>query len=266
VIGDGIRCPFHGWRYGANGRCAQIPYSERVPPGARVRAWPVQEVNGHICVWYAEDGRGPDFRIPEIAALSEARWSRPFRRTWTVRAALQDIFENGIDLGHFTGAHEFSRVGRFEFRCEGPTSITVYENHTRVAGREFCGRGESRADGAAYIASLTRSGMRDILFVLSGLPVDEHTVEVRGTARIRVTWNRPIDWALSKLIARRVFAEVEKDVVIWNQKLHLRRPLLVPGDGPILRYRRWFCQFYPARSEPIRTSSRRDIESRHGLA
>jgi cholesterol 7-dehydrogenase len=35
------------------------------------------------------------------------------------------------------------------------------------------------------------------------------------------------------------------DIDIWENKVHLRRPLLVKGDGPIHRLRRWFRQFYP---------------------
>ena len=37
VKGDAIACPFHDWRWGGDGRCAQIPYARRVPPAARPR-------------------------------------------------------------------------------------------------------------------------------------------------------------------------------------------------------------------------------------
>ena len=51
VIGDSIRCPFHGWQYdGSTGECVRIPYCERIPSAARVRAWQVQEKNGMIFV------------------------------------------------------------------------------------------------------------------------------------------------------------------------------------------------------------------------
>ena len=32
VKGDAVACPFHDWRWGGDGRCAQIPYARRVPP------------------------------------------------------------------------------------------------------------------------------------------------------------------------------------------------------------------------------------------
>ena len=40
VDGEGIRCPFHGWRFGADGRCDDIPYFDGpIPEKARVRSW-----------------------------------------------------------------------------------------------------------------------------------------------------------------------------------------------------------------------------------
>src|SRR5260221_4892305 len=43
-----IVCPFHHWRWRADGRCDGIPYTDRVPPRARIRAWPVLERNGFV--------------------------------------------------------------------------------------------------------------------------------------------------------------------------------------------------------------------------
>ena len=39
VMGESVRCPFHGWSFdGASGSCTQIPYCERIPQQALVRA------------------------------------------------------------------------------------------------------------------------------------------------------------------------------------------------------------------------------------
>src|SRR5690606_854489 len=37
---------------------------------------------------------------------------------------------------------------------------------------------------------------------------------------------------------------VEGDIPIWENKIHLERPFLCDGDGPILRFRKYFEQFY----------------------
>src|SRR5262245_1985308 len=52
VQGDSIRCPFHGWRFGPDGRCNDIPYFDGpIPAMARVRSWPVQERYGIVFCW-----------------------------------------------------------------------------------------------------------------------------------------------------------------------------------------------------------------------
>ena len=38
VEGDGIRCPYHAWRFGPDGQCDDIPYSPVKPPKAASRA------------------------------------------------------------------------------------------------------------------------------------------------------------------------------------------------------------------------------------
>lgn len=35
-----------------------------------------------------------------------------------------------------------------------------------------------------------------------------------------------------------------EDIAIWENKVYLRKPILVKGDGPMMKTRRWFSQFY----------------------
>jgi hypothetical protein len=39
--------------------------------------------------------------------------------------------------------------------------------------------------------------------------------------------------------------QLEQDVVIWEKKAYYPQPLLAASDGPILKYRKWYSQFYP---------------------
>ena len=63
IQGDELVCAYHGWRYGADGRCVAIPQKDdpaAVPAKARVRVFGAQERYGLI--W---------------AALEEPRWPLP---------------------------------------------------------------------------------------------------------------------------------------------------------------------------------------------
>lgn len=51
--GEGIECPFHGWRFDGNGRCTGLPAAQRRPPGVTagkrlMRTWRIREVRGRI--------------------------------------------------------------------------------------------------------------------------------------------------------------------------------------------------------------------------
>ena len=47
VCGDGIACPFHGWRFDSEGALVEVPGLDR-PPRAGATAWEVCERNGRI--------------------------------------------------------------------------------------------------------------------------------------------------------------------------------------------------------------------------
>ncbi|EJW73286.1 hypothetical protein WUBG_15805 [Wuchereria bancrofti] len=50
------------------------------------------------------------------------------------------------------------------------------------------------------------------------------------------------------LLQRARFVIFERDIYIWNHKCYVKRPLLTKSDGPILKHRRWYNQFYAENS------------------
>lgn len=59
-----IECPYHGWRFGADGRCKHMPSlveGQPYEPGRiKVRRWPTHEANGIVFVYVAADPRFDD--------------------------------------------------------------------------------------------------------------------------------------------------------------------------------------------------------------
>ena len=104
ISGDQIVCPYHGWRYGADGRCVAIPQLAdpgRVPAKARVAAYRAQERYGLIWVALQE----PRWPLPEVPQLDDSSWALvsagPY--SWECDAARQ--VENFTDFGHFPWVH-----------------------------------------------------------------------------------------------------------------------------------------------------------------
>ena len=89
VEGDTIRCPFHGWRFAGDGACVEVPYAERIPPRARLRAWPSLERNGVIWAWRHAEGKPPDWDVPLIPELASPDWTAPERYRWKIRSRNQ---------------------------------------------------------------------------------------------------------------------------------------------------------------------------------
>jgi 3-ketosteroid 9alpha-monooxygenase subunit A len=55
----GITCPFHGWRWGEDGKCNDIPYSKDIPKDAKAKSWVSKEDSGFVYIWYDKDGKNP---------------------------------------------------------------------------------------------------------------------------------------------------------------------------------------------------------------
>ena len=56
IVDGRIVCPFHHWEFAASGRCAKIPYCDRIPPKAKTKSWLTTEVNNLLFVWHNPEG------------------------------------------------------------------------------------------------------------------------------------------------------------------------------------------------------------------
>ena len=46
------------------------------------------------------------------------------------------------------------------------------------------------------------------------------------------------------------------DIPIWQHKKYLEYPLLCDGDGPIMRFRKYFSQFYQGGMKEVQSAQR----------
>src|SRR5262249_39580679 len=75
--GHALACPFPGWPWGGNGRCAGHPHPRPVPVAARTRSWLTLEQNRQLFVWHDPQGNPPppEVSIPRIEGAYSAGWS-----------------------------------------------------------------------------------------------------------------------------------------------------------------------------------------------
>ena len=72
-----VECPYHGWRFRADGVCAAIPSlapgQDLDPEKIRVRNYPVREQDGLIWIYVAQNPGTPPATSPPKVALENAR-------------------------------------------------------------------------------------------------------------------------------------------------------------------------------------------------
>ena len=121
IEGDNIRCPYHGWRFGPDGRCNQIPYSPGSPPkAATLKRWTIVERAGCLWTWYDPEGGEPDYDLPAFEAYDSAHWVN-----WNVRALgdldchPQEVLDNMADKAHLEPVHGSIEMVLFENEFTG---------------------------------------------------------------------------------------------------------------------------------------------------
>lgn len=104
IKNDHLICPYHGWSYNAEGRCAKIPaHPEQIPPAkARVVTYKSKEKYGLIWASLGD----PDHDIPDFPEQDKSGYrtilSGPFG---PLNASAPRIIENFLDVAHFPFVH-----------------------------------------------------------------------------------------------------------------------------------------------------------------
>jgi nitrite reductase/ring-hydroxylating ferredoxin subunit len=101
VTGNGLRCRFHGWCWGADGSCTDAPGASPLP-GRHLRQYACIERWGFLWVWL---GGQPAFDLPDVPAALRRQAVLPSRR---LNAHPDVVFSNGFDLAHFEPSHGIS--------------------------------------------------------------------------------------------------------------------------------------------------------------
>jgi phenylpropionate dioxygenase-like ring-hydroxylating dioxygenase large terminal subunit len=106
VTGGLIACPYHGWRYDADGQCIHIPANPSIRPAKRAcaRTYRVEEKYGVVWTCLGEPSRPLDF-FPEYAEYDMPGARRINLAAQTVRSSAPRVVENFLDMAHFPFVH-----------------------------------------------------------------------------------------------------------------------------------------------------------------
>jgi phenylpropionate dioxygenase-like ring-hydroxylating dioxygenase large terminal subunit len=244
VIGDSVRCPFHGWRYdGATGACVEIPYCDKIPQKARVRAWEVVERNQMIFVWHHAEEKPSSWEVPEAPQLSDPNWSDA--RTWELEIPvhIQDMAENNLDPVHFQYVHGMARFPETEITYDGDGRLMRAESESDQETPMGTFRLKLvRETWCIGMASVTTIGVPEAgLYMFSSTsPIDHNTTYTRWAL---TATNNMVDIAGEEWF-KGMTTGVMDDWRIWKNKIHRAEPVLCEADTMLAEFRRWTKQFY----------------------
>ena len=237
VDGEGIRCPFHHWRFDLCGRCDDVPYNEgRRPPDTGLRAWPVHETSGLVLIHYSESGAAPRWQMPDLPEWGAPGWLGYETVSWRIRMHVQELAENIPDTAHFAYVHEVPGTPRAEVEIAGH----VYRQRSYFAetGETFTVQ-EAHGLGLVWLRSAGR-----LVFLTAITPLDGEHCDL---SLLFLAREEPGACELSpenRALIRLIGDTTARDVPIWEHKVYRDRPVLVPADGPIAQLRRWARQFH----------------------
>ena len=104
LVDDQVICGYHGFTYGADGRCTAVPGQTRVPRTARLTSYPVAERDSFVWVWIGDPERADASRIPRAPWLDSPGYTTVSGME-PLRARFGLLVDNLLDLSHETYLH-----------------------------------------------------------------------------------------------------------------------------------------------------------------
>ena len=257
---DCIRCPFHGWLWDGSGQNAEIPYGVRPNfINLRTAAYPVEEIDGLALMWFSPSGAEPTWKPPSVLAPylpSDFYDLFPHcTRQDQLRMVPQLIAENTIDFAHLKWVHrwEAGEPEILDFRADGPRFTATMRGVLETPR----GTAELRTTMNNWGVGLSTGhniGLRPFVQVISAIPVDSDTCDVRLSTFVTLPEGEAVDPSVPDKMANSIVRAQAREVLdegatgdrnIWGHMRYVPRPPLVAEEMDATKaLRRWAGQFY----------------------
>jgi phenylpropionate dioxygenase-like ring-hydroxylating dioxygenase large terminal subunit len=129
LIGDEVRCGYHGLKYNAAGRCTEMPSQETINPSACVRSFPVIEQHRFVWIWPGDPALADPALVPDLHWCNDPGWAGDGK---VIHPACEYrlVVDNLMDLTHETYTHS-SSIGN-DAVAEAPFETNVGDRTATV--------------------------------------------------------------------------------------------------------------------------------------
>ena len=104
LLGDEIVCPYHGFRYNADGKCTLVPTQSQVPSALKVNSYPVLEYGSYVWIWFGDPTKADFDLLPRIPWFTDSKFLQ-LRLYYDLKCNYMLLQENVLDLTHVPHLH-----------------------------------------------------------------------------------------------------------------------------------------------------------------
>ena len=166
----------------------------------------------------------------------------------------QEVIDNIADYGHLGPIHG-STVERFEVefkdhtvtqrQCGGHRTLTSADGTGAVLHTDTTYHGPG-----VLISYLT--GMFETILLIMHTPIDDGSIKVWHSLIVKSPFGNS-EVTTADLVAARQYQESSRlafaqDFEVWTNKAPCLNGLFIPSDGPFMKVRVWYKQFYNPRA------------------
>ncbi|GIK34782.1 MAG: hypothetical protein BroJett010_13410 [Gammaproteobacteria bacterium] len=270
IINGCIVCPYHGWEFGGDGECKNIPsigYGTKPPARAKVDSYPTVEKYGIV---FAFLGDLPESERPPMIDVKE--WGQP---EWRANSVLvldvpyyyERSIENGLDPAHnefVHPTHGHSAINRETYKVrehdvvEGDQKLGIVFRHRYAAPglkhETWKGVDAPAADIYAGTETFGPNAMITQIEVAPGKMFRQYFIEQPvDDNRTRIFFlnmrNFLLDPDNDAPIHARNKVIAGQDIEILSEVYPLRTPISstkevhMPADKAVVGYREWLAKF-----------------------
>lgn len=255
VKGDCIQCPFHGIEFDKTGKCTHIPANGKSSLADKtrynIRHYVVREGNGIIYLWYGDEEKRTD-KLPFfdeeiddsfVYSEIEDHWNAHYSR----------CIENQLDVVHLPFVH-YNTIGRGNKTLVNGPKVIVENGMLTTSANNEADHGQKPKPPEECVIKETHLSFlfpntwmnyisEKIKVIIYFAPVDDENTILYIRFYCRITNMRPVNSLIAYVgkIGNRMVERQDKRIVITQKPKASSLKSgekLVPGDSPIIIYRR----------------------------
>lgn len=260
VVGEEVKCPWHGWQWSQEGRNTDIPYSSlKCKPTLRLKTYQLVEWYGAVMVWHDILGRDPLWpldQIPELEGDGYFPMVPSCRVVHRIKSHPQMPLENSCDLFHVAFVHEGEIGDVVSLEFDGPYAIEqlgVTYGAKKESGTWLTPDGQAKAIIHARMGGIGNTWLKfppefvPAIQIVNVTPVDDtYSDYYFGMTSERGDDDATEPMGRNKKMIDLQMKVIEQDFFTWENMKVLHAPNFAPEEAKnYSALRRWSRQFYP---------------------